>query len=252
MVKKSPFYEKEIILENNFAFSINDGFAISKGHSLIIPKREVRSIFELNHEEYSACFSLVREMKEYLENKFHPDGFNIGINDGEYAGQTIMHAHIHLIPRYKNDIDNPRGGVRNILEDKTGYKEDALQVVAAVIEKEERVLIARRAANKDLGGLWEYAGGKVEPNETDEESLKRELKEEFDVEVEIGKFITNNIHKYPKRTINLKAYKAKYISGVFKLIDHDQIKWVTLDELKNYDFAPADIPINEYLIINGF
>lgn len=251
MESKSPFLNKNKILENEFAFVIEDGFAISKGHSLVIPKKEVSSIFDLNKQEYDAIFSLVGELRRYLTEKHQPDGFNIGINDGESAGQTISHAHIHVIPRYKNDIENPRGGVRNILPDKTGYKEDALQVVAGIIEKDGKILIARRSADKDLGGLWEYAGGKVEENETDEQSLARELKEEFNINVEVKKFLFNNIHKYPKRTINLKAYKVRYISGEFKLSDHDRIAWVDISELNNYDFAPADIPINNYLKKNG-
>ena len=107
MENKSPFFKKNIIIENDYAFAIDDGFAISKGHSLVIPKKEVSSIFDLNKQEYDACFSLVSDLKKYLTDKFQPDGFNIGVNDGESAGQTISHAHIHVIPRYMNDIDNP-------------------------------------------------------------------------------------------------------------------------------------------------
>lgn len=251
MAQNSPFFKKNKIIENEFAFAIFDGFAVSEGHTLVIPKRVVPSIFDLSSEEYAACFLLVKEMKQHLTHKYQPDGFNLGVNDGEYAGQTIKHAHIHLIPRYKNDIENPRGGVRNILPDNSGYKENALQVVAGIIEKDSKILIAKRASNKDLGGLWEYAGGKVEEGESDEESLIRELKEEFEIVVEIDKFLTNNIYKYSKKTINLKAYKVRYISGEFKLNDHDEIKWVGLKDLKDYDFAPADIPINTFLIKNG-
>lgn len=251
MKNKSPFFEKNKIIENDYAFAIDDGFAISKGHSLVIPKKEVSSIFNLNKQEYDACFSLVSDLKKYLTDKHQPDGFNIGVNDGESAGQTISHAHIHVIPRYMNDIDNPRGGVRNILPDSSGYKEDALQVVAGIIEKDGKILIARRSPDKDLGGLWEYAGGKIEENETDKQSLARELKEEFNIDVEVKNFLINNIHKYPKRTINLKAYKVRYISGEFKLSDHDEIAWVDISELDNYNFAPADIPINNYLKKNG-
>ena len=160
------------------------------------------------------------------------------INDGKAAGQTVRHAHIHIIPRYKNDVKNPRGGVRNILKDKSGYNDDAIQVVAGVIKKGKKILIARRSKHKDLGGLWEYAGGKIEENETDEESLKRELKEEFNINVQIEEFLISNIYKYPKKTINLKAYKVKYLSGEFKLKDHDQIKWVAINQLKNFNFAP--------------
>ena len=251
LIKESPFLEKEIILENESSFSISDGFAISKGHTLVIPRREVSSIFDLNDKEYFDCFSLVKEIKNKILKEYSPDGFNIGINDGFYAGQTIQHAHIHIIPRYKDDIDNPRGGVRNILIDNTGYKENIIQVVAGIIEKNQKILIAKRAKGKDLEGLWEYAGGKVEQDETDEESLKRELKEEFEIDVIVEKYLTESLFSYPKKTINLKAFKVKYVAGDFKLNDHEEIKWVSISELKNFKFAPADIPINNYLLKNG-
>jgi len=248
---KSPFFDKKIILENDSAFSIYDRFPISNGHALIVPKREVFSIFELKDDEYQNCFNLVRELKNFLISEFVPDAFNIGINDGVDAGQTIHHAHIHIIPRYHNDLDNPRGGVRNILPDNTGYKQNAIQVVAAIIKKDKRILIARRSKDKELGGLWEYAGGKLEPNESDEECLKRELKEEFEITVQVGKFITNSLYKYPNKTINLKVYEVNYISGEFKLNDHDLIEWVAIEDLSKYKFAPADITINDYILKNG-
>ena len=120
-LKESPFLDKKIIIENESAFAIYDGFPISKGHSLIIPKRIVSSIFDLNDEEYNQIFLLLKNVRKILKDKFNPDGFNIGVNNGKYAGQTIDHAHVHLIPRYKDDIKDPRGGVRNIILDKSGY-----------------------------------------------------------------------------------------------------------------------------------
>lgn len=118
---KSPFLDKEIIIENQLSFSIYDGFPVSKGHALILPKRVVADIFDLNDQEYNSCFELVKKVRTILLKKFQPDGFNIGVNSGETAGQTIFHAHIHLIPRYKNDVSNPRGGIRNVIPGKADY-----------------------------------------------------------------------------------------------------------------------------------
>ena len=118
---ESPFLNKEKIAENENAFAIYDAFPVSKGHVLVIPKRVVAEIFDLNDEEYSSCFNLVKDVKKILEEKFKPDGFNIGINNGEKAGQTIFHAHIHVIPRYSGDVDNPRGGIRHVIPGKGDY-----------------------------------------------------------------------------------------------------------------------------------
>ena len=117
----SPFFDKEKILKNKYAFAIYDGFPVSRGHVLVIPNRQVKEIFELNNDEYKGCFELVKKVKDFLVKKFKPDGFNVGINCGELAGQTVFHAHIHIIPRYKGDVKNPRGGVRNIIPNKTNY-----------------------------------------------------------------------------------------------------------------------------------
>ena len=118
---ESPFLNIEKIIENENAFAIYDAFPVSKGHVLVIPKRVIAEIFDLNDEEYSSCFNLVKEVKKILEEKFKPDGFNIGINNGEKAGQTIFHAHIHVIPRYSGDVDNPRGGIRHVIPGKGDY-----------------------------------------------------------------------------------------------------------------------------------
>ena len=118
---ESPFLNKKKIIENENAFAIYDGFPVSKGHVLVIPKRVVAEIFDLNDEEYSSCFNLVKDVKKILEEKFKPDGFNIGINNGEKAGQTIFHAHIHVIPRYNGDVENPRGGIRHVIPGKGDY-----------------------------------------------------------------------------------------------------------------------------------
>lgn len=110
-----------IIGENKFSVLIRDGFPVSTGHSLVIPKRHVRSFFELTTEERTAMFSLLDEARSAAAQEFEPDGFNIGINDGPAAGQTVPHLHIHLIPRYEGDLPDPRGGVRWVIPSKADY-----------------------------------------------------------------------------------------------------------------------------------
>ena len=112
---------REIILETESEFSIFDKFPVNKGHALIIPKRHVSNYFDLTIEEQNACFQLVNKVKDVLSKKFNPDGFNIGINIGEKAGQTVNHVHIHLIPRYEGDVETPRGGVRGVIPSKQSY-----------------------------------------------------------------------------------------------------------------------------------
>ena len=94
---------------------------MSNGHALVIPKRHVSSFWETTAAEYADAFNLVGKVKDILQKKFEPQGFNIGVNCGEAAGQTIFHAHIHLIPRYTGDVPNPRGGVRNVIPGKGNY-----------------------------------------------------------------------------------------------------------------------------------
>lgn len=113
--------DKNITLENEKAVSFFDGFPLSKGHTLIIPKRHERDFFNLNNAEQQNIISLMNLAKENLIKEFKPDGFNVGINIGDYAGQTIQHAHLHLIPRFKGDVAEPKGGIRWIIPDKAPY-----------------------------------------------------------------------------------------------------------------------------------
>ena len=110
-----------VVLANPHALAIHDSYPLSPGHTLIIPKRHIASFFELTEEEQRAMLNLLSQMRQHLLKERHPDGFNIGINDGAAAGQTVMHLHIHLIPRYKGDQPDPRGGVRWIFPDKAAY-----------------------------------------------------------------------------------------------------------------------------------
>ena len=118
----SPFLEnKEKIFENSVGFVIYDKFPVNKGHCLIIPKREYADYFDSTKEEIEGLNELLFQTKDFIKKKYNPDGFNVGINSGKDAGQTIFHMHIHLIPRYKNDVDNPRGGVRGVIPSKKEY-----------------------------------------------------------------------------------------------------------------------------------
>ena len=113
-----------LISESDYSLTIRDGYPVSEGHTLIIPRRHVQSFFELKAIEKAAILQALDEAKEALDRELNPDGYNIGINDGEAAGQTVMHLHIHLIPRYKGDTEDPRGGVRWIFPDKAKYWEE--------------------------------------------------------------------------------------------------------------------------------
>ncbi|WP_224982936.1 HIT family protein [Geomonas agri] len=110
-----------VLLENELALALHDGFPVTLGHTLVVPKRHVASFFETTVEEQAALFDLVGQMRERLLQQHSPDGFNIGVNDGVAAGQTVPHLHIHLIPRYAGDTEDPRGGVRWIMPVKAPY-----------------------------------------------------------------------------------------------------------------------------------
>lgn len=112
---------ERIIVSNSLAVAFYDGFPVSEGHSLIVPKRHVSSFFDLTDEEKSAMLDLLEKMKVIVDERFHPDGYNIGVNVGESAGQSIFHVHMHLIPRYNGDVPNPRGGVRGVIPGKQNY-----------------------------------------------------------------------------------------------------------------------------------
>ena len=126
-----------------------------------------------------------------------------------------------------------------------------LKVVAAVIKQKDKILIARRKKGKHLELKWEYPGGKLEIYEDEIAALKRELKEEFSIDTEISKYLTESFYEYENININLRAYLVENFSGNFNLKDHDKIDWIKIEDIEKYDFAPADIPINNYLIKHG-
>jgi diadenosine tetraphosphate (Ap4A) HIT family hydrolase len=111
-----------IIAENELAFAIRDGFPVTELHTLVIPKRHAVDYFSLTQDELLACDSLLRQLKDEIQQADATVlGFNIGMNAGEVAGQTIFHCHIHLIPRREGDVENPRGGVRHLIPGKGNY-----------------------------------------------------------------------------------------------------------------------------------
>jgi diadenosine tetraphosphate (Ap4A) HIT family hydrolase len=112
---------RTILAENASGIAVFDKHPVSPGHVLIIPKRHAATVYDLTDQEYADCVQLARDVRPILQEKFNPDGFNLGANCGEAAGQSVWHAHIHVIPRYKGDNPNPKGGVRNVLPLKAKY-----------------------------------------------------------------------------------------------------------------------------------
>lgn len=110
-----------IVYQDDTWIAIYDNYPVSQGHVLLIPKRHVETFFNLNMVEFGSLGVTIGIIKMILDKKFHPDGYNIGANCGEAAGQTVMHCHIHIIPRYKGDMENPRGGVRGVIPEKQKY-----------------------------------------------------------------------------------------------------------------------------------
>ncbi len=121
------------------------------------------------------------------------------------------------------------------------------EVTAAIIISDNKVLIAERAPGQNLAGKWEFPGGKIEPGETPQECLKREIREELEVDIDVMDLFGESIYAYQSGTIKLMAFWCQWISGDFKLSVHSRTEWVTRQQLELYDFAPADIPLVERL-----
>ena len=113
--------ESRIIHKGKYFFIVRDIYPVSPGHSLIISNELKTDYFQLSEEEKQELNTMILKAKELVEQEYNPDGYNIGMNCGEYAGQTVMHFHCHLIPRYKGDMENPRGGVRHCIQGKGYY-----------------------------------------------------------------------------------------------------------------------------------
>ncbi|UCZ54990.1 HIT family protein [Bacillus shivajii] len=111
----------DYILENDYAFVIYDKYPVAKGHALVIPKRHVADYFDTTKEEKDAMQELAEQIRDIQIEELSPDGFNVGINCGQVAGQTVFHVHMHVIPRYEGDMEDPRGGVRGVIPEKQKY-----------------------------------------------------------------------------------------------------------------------------------
>lgn len=109
------------VLASKLAYARYDKYPVSDGHLLIIPFRHISNFFDLTKDERESVFMLVDEAKALLDREHKPDGYNIGINVGESAGQTVWHVHVHVIPRYMDDMEDPRGGVRGVIPSKQNY-----------------------------------------------------------------------------------------------------------------------------------
>ena len=114
----------EIICETATCVAFYDGYPVSPGHALIIPKRHVANYFDLTNHEREAMNVVLQYVKQKVDERFRPDGYNVGININEAAGQSVFHCHMHLIPRYKGDVPNPKGGVRGVIPNKQSYSAD--------------------------------------------------------------------------------------------------------------------------------
>ena len=111
----------DVVSRSNHAFAIRDRYPVSRGHTLVIPKIHRTRISDLTGDVMEDVWRLVSHVRKELESEFHPDGFNIGVNDGEAAGQTLPHVHVHVIPRFSGDVPDPRGGIRWVVPDKAPY-----------------------------------------------------------------------------------------------------------------------------------
>jgi diadenosine tetraphosphate (Ap4A) HIT family hydrolase len=115
--------DAELIASNALAAAFADGFPLTPGHTLIVPRRHEPDFLALGSAEQAAIWELVPEVCRHIEARHRPDGYNLGVNVGEVAGQTIGHAHLHVIPRYRGDVEDPRGGIRWIIPGKARYWE---------------------------------------------------------------------------------------------------------------------------------
>jgi diadenosine tetraphosphate (Ap4A) HIT family hydrolase len=119
-----PFCEpapERIVASAPLALALRDAYPISPGHALIVPRRHIASLVDLQPDEARSLWALLKDVRALLDSEHRPDGYNVGVNDGAAAGQTVMHLHVHLVPRYTGDRPDPRGGVRWVIPEKADY-----------------------------------------------------------------------------------------------------------------------------------
>lgn len=124
---------------------------------------------------------------------------------------------------------------------------DIVKVTAAILAKNNKIIIAKRGPDDELANKWEFPGGKIEIDETPEQCLKREMKEEFDIDISVGEYLGSSIYHYDHLSIELLAYRTYWEGGEIDLKDHDDFKWISLEQLADFDFAPADLTFVEKL-----
>ncbi len=131
-----------VFLQDESAVAIWDGYPVSPGHALIIPRRHAATWFDATEAEHNALLKLITAAKSIIDERYHPDGYNIGVNSGAAAGQTVFHLHIHVIPRYTGDSVDPRGGVRHVIPDRANYLRDSAAEMTApyVVHQEPKTL----------------------------------------------------------------------------------------------------------------
>lgn len=120
--KRDIVMEDGIAVENELAYVLNDNSPVSPGHCLIVPRQHIAEYFNATRNEKAAIWELVDKMKAIIDKKHSPDGYNVGVNIGKAAGQSVPHIHIHMIPRYTGDMENPKGGVRGVIPNKQKYE----------------------------------------------------------------------------------------------------------------------------------
>ena len=152
----------EIICETATCVAFYDGYPVSPGHALIIPKRHVASYFDLTNHEREAMNVVLQYVKQKVDERYHPDGYNVGINVNEAAGQSVFHVHMHLIPRYKGDVPNPKGGVRGVIPSKQSY--DANEGLSSPVLPERKKTYTIEEKRSEHGNAyipWEEEADKL-------------------------------------------------------------------------------------------